>query len=166
MKKTVIIIAVLMAFATTSYASPISQQWNKTYGGISIDVSTDIYQTLDGGYILAGFTDSFGVSIAGFGILAVKLNSNGEIQWQKVYKANNYFDIVNTFMQTEDGGYILAGYTFPFSSSTAMALILKLDEPHPKTGHGFLENSDLFERLLLNSEGVISPSDECGLKSL
>ncbi len=127
MRKTLIMIAAVMAFATTSYASPVSQQWNKTYGGISIDASTDIYQTLDGGYILAGFTDSFGVNISGFGILAVKLNSNGEIQWQKVYKVNNYFDIVNTCKQTADGGYILAGFTLPFSSSTAMALILKLD---------------------------------------
>jgi hypothetical protein len=126
MKKTLIIISVLMAFTTHSYASPVSQQWNKTYGDISIDVSTDIYQTLDGGYILAGFTDSFGVSIAGFGILAVKLNSNGEVQWQKVYKVNNYFDIVYSFKQTADGGYILAGFTFP-PTSTAMALILKLD---------------------------------------
>ena len=40
-------------------------------------------------------------------------------------------------------------------------------EPNPaNTGHEFLENSGLFESLLLNSEAVISPSDECGLKSL
>ena len=48
MKKTLVVIIVLMALGTLSYASPVSQQWIKTYGTSNDDVIHLVRQTTDG----------------------------------------------------------------------------------------------------------------------
>ena len=58
-------------------------QWQKTYGGASSDEALSIQQTADGGYVVAGFTNSFGAEEGDFWVL--KLRGNGTIQWQKTY---------------------------------------------------------------------------------
>ncbi len=35
-------------------------QWNKTYGGAGTDYRYNVHQTVDGGYIMLGYTSSFG----------------------------------------------------------------------------------------------------------
>jgi len=60
-----------------------SIQWQKTYGGTADDAPGAVQQTLDGGYIVAGFTRSFGAGDADAWLL--KLASDGSIQWQKAY---------------------------------------------------------------------------------
>ncbi len=56
MKTIVVIILSLMMLGTSAYASPISQQWIKTYGGLQDEGINCIQQTIDGGYIAAGYT--------------------------------------------------------------------------------------------------------------
>jgi len=46
-------------------------------------IAYSIIQTSDGGYIVAGFTESFGAG--GWDVLVIKLDSNGNIQWAKTY---------------------------------------------------------------------------------
>jgi hypothetical protein len=125
MKKVFLIVLVLMPFVSLAYATPISQQWDRTYGGVDRETIGSIQQTTDGGYILAATTASFGVGM--FSILVVKLNSNGEITWQRTYTAGNFIDTVYSIQQTTDGGYILAGGTMPLYNNTMMAMIIKLD---------------------------------------
>lgn len=57
--------------------------------------------------------------------MILKLNSKGNIEWNKVYNNNN-MDILEKIEQTEDGGYIVCGYTQ--SNDNFDTLILKLDE--------------------------------------
>lgn len=89
-----------------------SIQWQKSFGGSSIDGGTSISQTLDGGYIFAGTTKSNNGDITGyhgmFDIWIVKLSPLGNIEWQKAFGSNND-DFVKSVRQTSDGGYILAG---------------------------------------------------------
>ena len=84
--------------------------WQKSYGGtgFSIDHPGSIQQTSDGGYIVAGYTTSFGVGIHNAWVL--KLTDTGDVTWQKSYGGanNNFF---HTIIQTDDGGYIAAGET-------------------------------------------------------
>ena len=82
-------------------------EWQKTYGGSSVEEGFSIQQTTDGGYIIAGITFSTnGAVTTATGGWIVKINSIGTIQWQK--GISNY---INSIQQTTDGGYIAAGYT-------------------------------------------------------
>jgi uncharacterized delta-60 repeat protein len=98
--------------------------WEKTYGGSSQDVASSIQQTSDGGYIVAGWTDSFGADNRDFWVL--KLNSDGTVAWQKRYGgANN--DYADSIQQTSDSGYIVAGWTDSFGADNRDFWVLKLN---------------------------------------
>jgi len=98
-------------------------EWQKTFGGAKNDVANSIQQTTDGGYIVAGWTESFGSGEEDAYIL--KLNSKGEIEWQKTF-GGEVSDLANSIQQTTDGGYIVAGWTESFGSVRQDIYILKL----------------------------------------
>ncbi len=89
-------------------------QWQKTLGGSGDDFANSIQQTSDGGFIVAGYsnshdgdvTDSYGA----YDFWIVKLNSTGVLQWQKSLGGSG-FDLATNVKQTNDGGYIVAGST-------------------------------------------------------
>jgi hypothetical protein len=90
-------------------------QWQKVLGGSTgCDFANVILPTPDGGYMIAGHTDSHDgdiTSIAGErDVWIVKLNSSGAIQWQKTIGGDKS-DYAYSFQSTSDG-YILAGYTY------------------------------------------------------
>ncbi len=91
-------------------------QWQKVIGGSTgCDFANVILSTPDGGYIIAGHTDSHDGDVTATAgerdVWIVKLSSSGAIQWQKpIGGADN--DYVYSFQSTTDGGYILAGYTY------------------------------------------------------
>jgi len=95
-------------------------QWQKIYGALN-GWAYSIQQTLDGGYIVAGYTGSFGAGSSD--MLVLKLDTNGNIQWQKTYGGTNY-DIAYSIQQTLDSGYIVAGQT---TGTNRDMLVLKLD---------------------------------------
>jgi len=99
-------------------------QWQKTFGGKKDDEANSIQQTTDGGYIVAGWTDSFGSGEADAYIL--KLNSKGDLEWEKTFGGKNDY-VANSIQQTIDGGYIVAGWTDSFDSGEADVYILKLN---------------------------------------
>jgi uncharacterized delta-60 repeat protein len=98
--------------------------WQKTYGGSSTDYAYSIQQTFDGGYIVVGETLSFGAGGNDFWV--VKLDSAGEIDWQKTYGGLAY-DIARSIQQTSDGGYIAAGETLSFGAGGNDFWVMKLD---------------------------------------
>jgi PKD repeat protein len=57
--------------------------WEKSFGGIGVEKANTIKNTQDGGYVLAGVTDSFGYG--GQDVWVLKLASDGTVQWQKTY---------------------------------------------------------------------------------
>jgi hypothetical protein len=83
--------------------------WNKTYGGTGNDVGSDLVQTVDGGYALAGNTVSFGTG-GSYDFWLVKTDASGTMQWNKTYGGTG-FDWAYALVQTNDGGYALAGST-------------------------------------------------------
>ena len=62
MKGLFIIILSLSILGITAITSHSAQYWAKTYGGSGCDEARSIWQTVDGGYIVAGRTESFGVA--------------------------------------------------------------------------------------------------------
>ena len=87
-------------------------QWQKTFGGSDYEVATSVRQTLDGGYIVAGYTPSNDGDVTGNhggnDCWIVKLSSSGSIQWQKCYGGSDN-DYAMAIEQTSDSGYIVAG---------------------------------------------------------
>jgi len=97
------------------------KQWDKDFGGSSLEDLTSLQQTSDGGYILGGYSGS---NISGnktqnswgsYDYWVVKLDSLGVIQWDKDFGGSN-FDYFTSLQQTSDGGYILGGWSMSDSS--------------------------------------------------
>jgi len=88
-------------------------EWQKCLGGTSYDVANSIQQTSDGGFIVSGYTGSNDGDVSGkYGATdywIVKLNSSGDIEWQKCL-GGIYDDFAYSIQQTNDGGFIVAGF--------------------------------------------------------
>jgi hypothetical protein len=89
-----------------------SIQWQKSFGGTDIDAPHEIHQTMDGGFIVAGYSISNDIDVTGNhgqeDYWIVKLNSSGILQWEKSLGGSNE-DRAYSVYQTNDGGYIVAG---------------------------------------------------------
>jgi PGF-CTERM protein len=101
-----------------------TEQWNRTFGGDSIDSLYSFQQTIDGGYILCGDTRSFGTGSSDFWL--VKTDNNGIELWNRTFGGANY-DRAYSVQHTSDGGYILAGMTRSFSANHFDFLLVKTD---------------------------------------
>ena len=84
------------------------EQWSQTFGGIIDDWGMSIQQTTDGGYIITGYTRSFGNG--GDDVYLIKTDDNGVEQWSQTFGGTDY-DWGNSIQQTTDGGYIITGGT-------------------------------------------------------
>ena len=78
--------------------------WDKTFGGIYSDGASSIRQTLDGGYIIAGNTDSSGpTGTYPTNAWILKLDSSGNLLWDKTY-GGAFGEAASSIEQTADGG--------------------------------------------------------------
>ena len=114
----VFLIVPILVFLSTGVAH--ADRWAMAYGSAQSDQAYSIQETSDGGFIVAGVTDSSGSSAA----RVLKLDANGGVTWQKTYggEGNNY--AVYSVQQTADGGYVLAGETYASGASDAWILRL------------------------------------------
>jgi len=88
--------------------------WQKTYGGSEWDGANSIYSTSDHGFVIAGFSLSsdgdVSINHGGEDYWILKLDSAGNIQWQKSFGGSGNEE-ANSIKQTNDGGYIVVGFT-------------------------------------------------------
>ncbi|MDK2886881.1 MAG: hypothetical protein PWP54_1459, partial [Thermosipho sp. (in: thermotogales)] len=91
-----------------------SPNWQYTYGGSSNDLGYSILKTVDGGYVVVGYTNSNDYDIknnfGGFDFMLLKLDKNGKLEWERTYGGSGY-DLAYSIDHTQDNGYIIAGYT-------------------------------------------------------
>jgi len=93
--------------------------WMKIIGGSDGDSGFSIQQTSDGGYIITGDTDSYG--IGGRDVWLVKTDMNGNEVWNKTFGITNDSAVIERgtdVLQTSDNGYII----------TARIGLIKTDE--------------------------------------
>lgn len=90
-------------------------EWEKSYGGSGVEHASMVQQTFDGGYIIAGFSKSHDFDLTDnhglYDFWVIKTDNTGNIIWKKSYGGSKE-DQATDIKQTQDGGYILAGYTY------------------------------------------------------
>ncbi len=82
-------------------ASP--ELWSQAFGWELNDEAYALVETVDGGYALAGETNSFGEKWEWHGLL-VKTDSTGALEWNKTYSVR-----FRSLVVTSDGGFALVG---------------------------------------------------------
>jgi hypothetical protein len=102
-----------------------NMEWNKTYGGAQDDRAQSLIETSDGGYALAGSTESFGAGSYDFWL--VKVDESGNFEWNKTY-GGTHDDLAYSLLETSDGGYALAGFTHSFGVGFYNFWLVKTDE--------------------------------------
>ena len=104
-------------------------RWAATYGNGDWDAATDVIQTNDSGYLVAGSTRHVETTEASTpddtDAWLVKLDHDGAIEWEKRYGGSAQ-DIAACVHETDDG-YVMAGTTASFGAGGQDAWLLKLD---------------------------------------
>ncbi|MDZ7332240.1 MAG: T9SS type A sorting domain-containing protein [candidate division KSB1 bacterium] len=105
--------------------------WEKNYGGSDWDRGGSLISAVDGGYLLSGWTSSPEFGAAARDIYLIKIDANGNKQWQKLYGWEHH-DYANDIIATLEGGYLMVGsseryYDAPMETWRADLYIIKID---------------------------------------
>jgi hypothetical protein len=98
--------------------------WTKTFGGPGNEYGQSLTQTADGGYVLGGYTNSFGNG--NYDAFLLKVNANGDTVFTRSFGGYND-DEANAVFQTSDGGYALSGQTNSFGKGGYDFYFVKTD---------------------------------------
>ena len=119
-----------------SFSQAPAVLWSRCYGGSSLDHCSAVRQTMDGGYIMTGFTASNDRDVSGNNGIedfwVVKTDDNGYLLWQKCL-GGSMQEESKSIQQTTDGGFIIAGFTNSNDSDLTVsyggndAWVVKLD---------------------------------------
>jgi hypothetical protein len=120
------------------------------------DALSSVAVTQDGGYIAAGFTESFNDTID---MLVIRTDSYGNQQWMKVIGSDGYITGANWLVACNDGGFAIVGNKQPIGSDNGDLYFIKTDSE----GNISLNVEDLSDDL---QHFVIYPNPATGTISL
>lgn len=87
----------------------------KSYGGSRSDYAHSIIKTRDGGFVFVGYSNSEDLpgltNKGGLDFWVVKLNKNGELQWQNTF-GGTLDESAKSVVQSSDGSFVIAGETY------------------------------------------------------
>ena len=90
-------------------------EWRGYYGGTNNDRAHAVVRSDDGGYVMAGFTESddFDINNArgSYDFWIVKLDETGNLDWESTLGGTG-IERAQDIAKTNDGGYVITGSTF------------------------------------------------------
>ncbi len=98
--------------------------WQKNFGGDGGDIAHSVQQTVDDGFIIAGFTDSWGEGNGD--VYLIKTDAEGNQLWSNTF-GGQATDWARSVRQTNDGGYIITGATESFGAGNFDIYLVKTD---------------------------------------
>jgi len=98
--------------------------WENTFGGTGDDAGRSVQVTDDGGYIITGYTESSGAG--GADLYLVRTDSSGNLVWENTFGGTDE-DAGRSIQVTDDGGYIITGYTESSGAGGADLYLVKTD---------------------------------------
>ncbi len=140
-------------------------EWARGYGSAADDKAFDVQSTSDRGYVFCGSTKPFRAN--GLDALVVKLDSQGDIVWQKAYGTTDDEEAFR-IMQSSDGGYLVSGLVRPAAGSLYYdAFVLKLDSAGQILWQKALATSgrDLLSDMIETTDGEYALVGELGLEN-
>jgi|WetSurMetagenome_2_1015567.scaffolds.fasta_scaffold09422_3 hypothetical protein len=107
--------------------------WTRTFGGVDLDKGNSVQQTYDGGYIIAGTSESF--EPGNPDLLLIKTDSDGETIWTSTYGGID-LDEGYSVQQTTDNGYIVSGSTYSNGSLGKYVWLLRISSDPSNVNEG------------------------------
>lgn len=137
-------------------------EWEQYYGGNNFEAAYSVIQTLDSGYLVLGWTQSYGNGQEDFYL--VKTNKTGNQEWQKTY-GNSQIDIATSITSTADGKYLISGASGGNGSSNG--IVKKIDSDgiiiwNKSYTHQNNTTNDIWKTLELSDGSIIS----CGMTDI
>jgi hypothetical protein len=99
-------------------------QWQSVYGGASSEYGQSVSPTADGGYILAGISDSFTPILEAW---IVKVDAAGTIEWQNTYGDLGFESGASQVIERSGGGFAFGGQREHPTTADFDAWVLDLD---------------------------------------
>jgi hypothetical protein len=96
--------------------------WEKYFGGFGNEVGKSVIQLPDSGYVIAGFTSSFGAG--GYDAFILRTDKNGNLIWQRTFGGTDW-DFASDLVLASDGNIFVVGNTISFGSGKKDGFILK-----------------------------------------
>jgi len=124
---TALVITTMICSVNLVSAEP-DEEWSKTYGGANSDKGRSVAQTSDGGYIITGKTESYGVGLSD--VWLIKTDESGNKEWSKTFGGADT-DFGYSVAQTSDGNYIITGHTESFGDGDDDVWLIKVKPPSP-----------------------------------
>lgn len=127
MKTSPALLAALLLFLSACTAraqEPGDTLWTRVYGGLYNESAFACEQTNDGGFIVVGYSYTFGPG--DYDCYLLKTDRNGDSLWTGTYGGADT-DYGYSVQQTADGGYIICGSTDSFAATYADAWLIKTD---------------------------------------
>ncbi|MCL2009110.1 MAG: flagellin, partial [Synergistaceae bacterium] len=115
LKSNIFEVKVIEEITTPGFSAEPYIEWQRSLGGSGYEGASSIQQTADGGYIVAGSSNSTDGDVSGnhggYDYWIVELDANGDIEWEKSLGGSG-LDSASSIQQTADGGYIVAGFSY------------------------------------------------------
>lgn len=116
----------MILISSTSCAAyqPPALQWYHSYGGAGDSFGTSVVRTEDGGYAVAGYTNSSGNG--GYDVYLVRTDAISNMLWSKTYGGQGD-DVGHSIVRTADGGYAIVGYSDSFDNGYGDVYLVRTD---------------------------------------